>query len=327
MSRVFGEEPPVSAVPGRPARAVPYELSPDRSATYVFRTAGKWLLRLVILVLAAMALHLLITSDTIEWDVIAQYLTASSILSGVLNTLVLTVISMVIGIVLGGLLALMRISNSLLLNGITSLYLWFFRGTPLLVQILFWYNLASFIKHISIGIPFGPSFVSWNTNDLISPFTAAILALGLNQAAYMCEIVRAGILGVDEGQLEASAALGMTRARAFRRVVLPQAMRIIIPPTSNNAIGLLKDSSLVSVISMAELLYSVQLIYSRTFQTIPLLIVASIWYLVMTTVTSIGQYYIEKHYGKGSSREQRQSALVRIITTIRKNLLSITRAG
>ncbi|OJV25026.1 MAG: amino acid ABC transporter permease [Actinobacteria bacterium 69-20] len=288
---------------------------------------GKWLLRLAIFVLAIMALHLLITSDTIEWHVVAQYLTAPAILQGVITTLVLTAIAMIIGILLGGLLALMRLSNSLLLNGVTSLYLWFFRGTPLLVQILFWYNLASFIKRISIGIPFGPSFISWNTNDLISPLTAAILALGLNQAAYMCEIVRAGILGVDEGQLEASAALGMTSSRAFRRIVLPQAMRIIIPPTSNNAIGLLKDSSLVSVISMTELLYAVQQVYSRTFQTIPLLIVASIWYLMMTTVTSIGQYYIERHYGRGTRRDQRLSAVARITVMFRKNLLSVVKVG
>lgn len=306
---------------------VPYELRPDRSARYFARIVGKWLLRLAIFVLAIMALHLLITSDTIEWHVVAQYLTAPAILQGVITTLVLTAIAMIIGILLGGLLALMRLSNSLLLNGVTSLYLWFFRGTPLLVQILFWYNLASFIKRISIGIPFGPSFISWNTNDLISPLTAAILALGLNQAAYMCEIVRAGILGVDEGQLEASAALGMTSSRAFRRVVLPQAMRIIIPPTSNNAIGLLKDSSLVSVISMTELLYAVQQVYSRTFQTIPLLIVASIWYLLMTTVTSIGQYYIERHYGRGTRRDQRLSAVARITVMFRKNLLSVVKVG
>lgn len=306
---------------------VPYELRPDRSVKYFSRIVGKWLLRLVVFVLAIMALHLLITSDTIEWPVVGKYLTASAILAGVVTTLMLTAIAMIIGILLGGLLALMRLSNSLLLNGVTSLYLWFFRGTPLLVQILFWYNLASFIERISIGIPFGPSFISWDTNNLISPLTAAILALGLNQAAYMCEIVRAGILGVDEGQLEASAALGMTSARAFRRVVLPQAMRIIIPPTSNNAIGLLKDSSLVSVISMTELLYAVQQVYSRTFQTIPLLIVASIWYLMMTTVTSIGQYYIERHYGRGTRRDQRLSAVARITVMFRKNLLSIVKVG
>lgn len=266
------------------------------------RVSARWLVRLVILVLLAMLIHLLVTSKTIEWQVVGHYFTAKSILLGVIRTLELTVIGMVIGVVLGVLLALMRLSNSVLLKAATSLFLWFFRGTPLLVQILFWFNLASFIKHISIGVPFGPSFVSWDTNSLITPFVAAILALGLNQGAYMCEIVRAGILSVDQGQLEASLTLGMTQARAMRRVVLPQAMRIIIPPTGNHAIALLKDSSLVSVISMTELLYSAQIIYANTFQTIPLLIVASLWYLLMTTVTSTGQYYLERHFGRGATR-------------------------
>jgi polar amino acid transport system permease protein len=276
------------------------------------RIGLRWLVRLVIALLIAMFVHLLVTSKSIEWSVVGHYFTASSIVIAAVRTLELTVIGMAIGVTLGTILALMRLSSSVLLNMTSGVYLWFFRGTPLLVQILFWFNLASFIKSISIGVPFGPTWVSWQTNSLITPFVAAILALGLNVGAYMCEIVRAGILSVEQGQLEASYVLGMTHARAMRRVILPQAMRVIIPPTGNMAIALLKDSSLVSVISMTELLYSVQLIYANTFQTIPLLIVASLWYLVMTTVTSIGQYYLERHFGKGSSRLGGPSTLDRL---------------
>jgi polar amino acid transport system permease protein len=291
------------------------------------RATGRWLARLAIVVLVAMLVHLLVTSKTIQWHVVGHYFTEHSILLGVVRTLELTVIGMAIGIVLGVILALMRLSNSLLLNAAASLFLWFFRGTPLLVQILFWFNLASFIPRISLGVPFGPTFVSWETNSFITPFVAATLALGLNQGAYMCEIVRAGILSVDQGQMEASLTLGMTRARAMRRIVLPQAMRIIIPPTGNHAIALLKDSSLVSVISMTELLYSVQVIYANTFQTIPLLIVASLWYLLMTTVTSIAQYYLERHFGRGATRTARLSAYARLRNMWAESASSIFRPG
>lgn len=278
----------------------------------MLRPAWRWLVRLTALVLFAMFVHMLLTNKAIEWDVVGHYFTAKTILLGVVRTLELTVISMAIGIVLGVMLALMRLSSSILLNVAASSFLWLFRGTPLLVQILFWFNLATFIPTISIGVPFGPTFASWDTNSVISPFVAAILALGLNQGAYMCEIVRAGILSVDTGQMEASLTLGMTRGRAMRRVVMPQAMRIIIPPTGNHAIALLKDTSLVSVISMTELLYSVQIIYANTFETIPLLIVASLWYLLMTSVTSFGQYHLEKHFGRGATRNAPVSLYERI---------------
>jgi polar amino acid transport system permease protein len=276
--------------------------TPSATGFARIRVGGRWLVRLIVVLLIAMFVHLLVTSKSIEWNVVGHYFTASSVLLGAVRTLELTAIGMVIGVALGTILAIMRLSASSLLNLTAEAYLWFFRGTPLLVQILFWFNLASFIQKISIGVPFGPTWASWQTNSLITPFVAAILALGLNVGAYMCEIVRAGILSVDQGQLEASYVLGMTHGRALRRVILPQAMRVIIPPTGNMAIALLKDSSLVSVISTTELLYSVQTIYANTFQTIPLLIVASLWYLVMTTVTSIGQYYLERHFGKGASR-------------------------
>lgn len=275
--------------------------------------AGRWAGRLIVLLAIVLIVQLLLTSKTIEWGVVGHYFTAGSVMLGALRTLELTAIGMVIGVTIGVILALMRLSASVALNVAASLYLWFFRGTPLLVQILFWFNLASFVRRISIGIPFGgPTFVSWSTNSIITPFVAAIVALGLNQGAYMCEVVRAGILSVEEGQMEASLAHGMTKGQAMRRVVIPQAMRVILPPTGNHAIALLKDSSLVSVISMPELLFSVQLIYANNFRTIPLLVVACLWYLAMTSVTSVGQYYVERHFGRGATRNAPPTMLQRI---------------
>ncbi len=289
------------------------ERRPNGRFTKHTLTAGRWIGRLLVLLVLAIIVHLLVTSKAIEWGTVWHYLSVHSIVMGVLRTVELTVIGMLIGIVLGVILALMRLSSSIIMSSAASLYIWFFRGTPLLVQILFTYNLASFIPRITLGVPFGgPVAISWNTNSVVTPFIAAIVALGLNQAAYMCEIVRAGILSVEEGQLEASLALGMPHSRAMRRIVLPQAMRVIIPPTGNHTIALLKDTSLVSVISMTELLYSVQLISSATFQEIPLLVVACIWYLIMTTILSIGQYYLERHFGRGRTRNAPPTMLERI---------------
>jgi polar amino acid transport system permease protein len=196
----------------------------------------------------------------------------------------------------------MRLSPNPLVAGASGFYIWFFRGTPVLVQILFWFNISALYPSFSLGIPFGPQFAHFNAATVITPFIAGMLALGLNEGAYMAEIVRAGIISVDEGQAEAAQALGMTRLLTMRRIVLPQAMRVIIPPTGNETISMLKTTSLVSVIAVTELTYSVQLIYAVNYQTIPLLLVASIWYLSVTTVLSIGQYYLERHFGRGTSR-------------------------
>ena len=310
----FGGDPLTDHVERRPAT------TPGAIA----RRIARWVGMLIALLILVVIVRAFVTSPNVQWSVITHYLTVHSIVIGLLRTLELTVIGMAIGVALGTVLALMKLSANVLLNGMASLYLWLFRGTPLLVQILFWFNLASFAPHISLGIPFGgATFVSWKTNSVISPLTAALIALGTNMGAYMCEIIRAGILSVDEGQVEASLALGMTRNRAMRRIVLPQAMRVIIPPTGNMAIALLKDSSLVSVISMTELLYSVQLIYANTFQVIPLLIVASIWYLVLTTLFSIGQVFLERRFGRGSSRNTPPSMSARL----RGNVTRLRRFG
>jgi len=219
---------------------------------------------------------------------------------------------MAIGIALGTLLAVMRLSPNPLVSSASWLYIWFFRGTPVLVQILFWYNIAALYPRIPLGIPFAPEFTSFDASTVITPFIAGMLALGLNEGAYMAEIVRAGMISVDEGQTEAAQALGMTRIMTMRRIVLPQAMRVIVPPTGNETISMLKTTSLVSFIATNDLLYSVQLIYSRTYQTIPLLLVASIWYLIVTTVLSIGQYYLERRFGRGATRSLPETPFQRL---------------
>ena len=235
-----------------------------------------------------------------HWDVVVSYLFAPQIIAGAGLTILLTVVSMTAGIALGTLLAIMRLSENPILRTISRGYIWFFRGTPLLVQLIFWYNIAALYPVIAFGLPFGgPSVVLGSANVLISPLAAALLGLSLNEAAYMAEIIRGGLLSVDKGQVEATDAFGMTRSRALRRVIIPQAMRSIVPPTGNQLISMIKATSLVSVIAMADLLYSVQAVYNRTFEVIPMLMVAVIWYLVITSVLNIGQGFIERYYARG----------------------------
>jgi polar amino acid transport system permease protein len=266
---------------------------------------GRWIAAAIVLLFAAALIYSFATNSRVQWSVVGNYLFDPRVMRGIRTTLELTVLAMVIGIILGVILAVMRLSPNPLVKGASWLYIWFFRGTPVLVQIIFWgVAISALYPKISIGIPFGgPVFASGNANKLITLFVAGVLGLGLNEGAYMAEIVRAGIISVDEGQHEAAASLGMTRMQTMRRIVLPQAMRVIIPPTGNETISMLKTSSLVSTIAVADLLYSVQLIYSQNFKTIPLLLVAALWYLFFTTILSIGQYYIERHYARGSSRD------------------------
>lgn len=284
----------------------------------------RWLMAVVVAVGAAMAANALVTEKGLQFGVVGQYLFANQILSGVVLTIELTAIAMAIGIVLGILLAVIRTSANPILVGAGSVYIWFFRGTPLLVQLIFWYNLEAIFPKIGIGIPFGPQFITGSANSLIAPLTAAILGLGLNEAAYMAEIVRAGMLSVNKGQVEAAHSLGMTQSQTLRKVVLPQAMRVIVPPTGNEIISMLKNTSLVSVLAIAELLYSAEIIYSRTYQTVPLLIVASLWYLVLTTVLSVGQHFVERKLGKGyrSSSPTRRQRGSKITTGVPGGLAS-----
>ncbi len=284
---------------------------PDDIKAVPVRRPGRWIVAAILILIAASIARSIITNKHFEWHVVGQYLFDSRVLHGVLATMYLTVLAMVIGVVLGILLAVMRLSPNPIVSWASWLYIWFFRGTPLLVQILFWYNIAALLPTISLGIPFGPAFVHEPANQVITTFIAVLLALGLNEGAYMAEIVRAGIISVDEGQTDAAQSLGMSRVQTLRLIVLPQAMRVIIPPTGNETISMLKNTSLAYVAAFTELLYSVTQIYDVNFQTIPLLIVASIWYLVMTSVLYVGQYFIERRYGRGFSRAQRASMHVR----------------
>jgi polar amino acid transport system permease protein len=300
----------------QPARQ-PVPAAPEAIKAIPVRHPGRWVAAALVLLIVVVLANSIATNPRFQWDVVGDYLFSHQILRGVLTTLELTAVAMVIGIVLGVVLALMRLSRNPLVTSAAWLYVWIFRGTPVLVQIIFWSFVAALYPKVSLGIPFGPDFIHGDANKLITPFAAAILALGLNEGAYMSEIVRAGLLSVDEGQSQAAHALGMTPMQTMRRIVLPQAMRVIIPPTGNETISMLKLTSLVSVIAYTELLYSAQLIYSRTYQTIPLLIVVSLWYLAVTSVLSVGQYYLERRFGRGSARELPATPLQRLRRRLR----------
>jgi polar amino acid transport system permease protein len=250
------------------------------------------------------------TNSHYHWGDQWHYLFTRPVLDGVLTTIELTGAAMAVGIAGGTALAIFRLSINPVMRSTSWFYVWFFRGTPVIVQLFLWYNLSFLLPTVSIGIPFGPTFTSWDTNSLISPFTAAVLALGLNEAAYMAEIVRAGLLSVDEGQAEAASALGMGRLLVMRRIVLPQAMRFIVPPTGNETISMLKTSSLATFIAVPELLQQGQNIINRTYLTIPLLLMVSLWYLAMTSVLTIAQFYIERYYARGATRQQAPPTLL-----------------
>jgi polar amino acid transport system permease protein len=251
---------------------------------------GLWLGSGIVLVLAALVAVSVFRNPNIRHDVVAQYQFAPAILRGLELTIVLALLAAAIGLVLGIVLAVMRISSSAILRAASAAYTWLLRGTPLLVQILLWGNLALLFEHI------GP----FRTNDVLTPFVASVIALGLNEGAYMAEIVRAGILAVDRGQVDASLALGMSRALAMRRIILPQALRVIVPPAGNQFISLLKATSLVSVIAGGDLLTAAENIASANLHTIELMLVATFWYLALTTITSVGQHFAERRLARGA---------------------------
>jgi polar amino acid transport system permease protein len=265
----------------------------------------------VVLALAGLAIDILATAPQLDWGVVGKYIFNAQILGGVIVTLELTAIAMVMGVVLGALLAVMRLSKNPVVSAVSWFYIWFFRGTPVLVQIFFWFNIAAILPRITIGIPF--TTLQWVgvTNKLISPFLAAILGLGLNEAAYMAEVVRAGIISVEHGQTEAAQALGMTRTQVMRRVVLPQAMRVIIPPTGNETISMLKTTSLAVIATVGELFFVQEQISNFNYSIIELAIVASIWYLLMTSILTFGQFYLERYFARGSARELPMTPLQR----------------
>ncbi|WP_343550488.1 amino acid ABC transporter permease [Pantoea sp.] len=271
------------------------------------RYYGRWFSALVVLLCVVAMAHSMINNPRFEWGVIAENFTGASILQGVLMTLQLTAISVVLGFAFGTVLALMRLSSNPVLVGVSWFYTWFFRGVPMLVQLFLWYNIAALYPTIALSIPGLGEIWSTQSNALVSPFSAAVIALVMHQSAYAAEIVRAGIQSVGNGQLEAARALGYRPSQIFRHTVLPQAMRAIMPPAGNEIIGQLKTTAVVSVISLQDVLFSAQIIYQRTYEVIPLLLVATLWYLLMTSVLSVGQFYVERYFGRGVTRREKRS--------------------
>jgi polar amino acid transport system permease protein len=275
---------------------------PDEIRAVPVRHYGRWIAGIVIAFIAFIVIRSVVTNANMQWPVVGDYLFNDRILRGLTNTLILTALSMIIGVVGGVLLAVMRMSPNPLASGASGVYIWLFRGTPLITQLVVWNFLALFYPRLGLGVPFGPEFVSADTNSLITQFSASLLGLGLNEAAYMAEIVRGGILSVDAGQLEAAAALGMSRPKTLRRIILPQAMRVIIPPTGNETIAMLKTTSLVVVIGYFDLMVAAQQIYAQNYKIAPLLIVAALWYLFMTSILTVIQMFIERHFARGTTR-------------------------
>ncbi|MFC7795896.1 amino acid ABC transporter permease [Streptomyces cinereoruber] len=262
-----------------PLRIVPARRTGQRAA------AG------AVIVLLALGLVSVVRNEAFQWDVVARYFTSASVLRGLGLTLWLTALVMVLGFALGTLLAVFRLSANPVLRAVSWGYVWFFRSTPILVQLLFWFNIGMLYPRI-LGV---------STVNLLGPVAVAVIGLTLHEAAYAAEVVRGGILSVDRGQIEAAESLGLGRWRRLSRIVLPQAMRAIVPPAGNMLIGTLKGTSIVSVIAVQDLLYSTQLVYHRTYEVVPLLLVATLWYVAVTSVLSVGQYYVERHYARGTA--------------------------
>ena len=262
----------------------------DRLRIVPVRRTGQWAAAAAVLVLLALALNSVVRNDAFQWDVVGAYFTTTAVLRGLGLTLWLTALVMALGFALGTLLAVLRLSANRVLQAVGWGYVWLFRSTPILVQLLFWFNIGALYPEI-LGV---------RTVNLLGPVTVAVVGLTLHEAAYAAEVVRGGIMSVERGQLEAAQSLGLGPWRRLYRIVLPQAMRSIVPPAGNMLIGTLKGTSIVSIIAVQDLLYSVQLVYHRTYQVIPLLLVATLWYVVVTSLLSVGQHYVERYYARGT---------------------------
>lgn len=256
-------------------------------------TLRRWASGIVVLAVFALAARVFAGNPQMRWDVVWRFLFDPAVLRGVITTLELTVLSQGLAIAIGVIVAFLQRSRNPVWVAVAGFYVWFFRAVPLLVQLLFWYNVAILVPSVGLHAPLADVGFEVSTNAVISGFSAAILGLGLHEAAYMAEIIRAGILSVPTGQLDAALSIGLERGRAMRRIVLPQALRVIIPPTGNQFVGVLKASALVAAIGGGDLLTRVQLIYGENFQIIPLLAVATIWYLVLVSVFSALQHALE----------------------------------
>jgi polar amino acid transport system permease protein len=263
----------------------------------------------VLLIGLAVFIRSRVIASTMEWGVVASYLFSSLILSGVLHTIELTVLCEVLAVASGGILAWLLVSGNVAWRSAVHAYQWFFRSVPELAQLIFWFNLALVFPVLKIGIPFGgPTFGSLPTNEVMTPWLAAVVGIGLHEGAYLAEVFRSGIESVDTGQRDAARALGLSQRRAFWRVILPQAMWVIVPNAGSRLIGTLKLTALASVLAIQELLYTTESIYARTFQTVPLLLVASVWYMACVAVLRVTQTLLERHYARTASGRRRRTA-------------------
>ncbi|MDX6216928.1 MAG: polar amino acid transport system permease protein [Frankiales bacterium] len=285
--------------------------APEKLVAVPVRHWGRWVGAVVVLVLFGLIVRSFVNAD-IHYHVTSKYLTAQVVLIGVWHTLLISLLSQLLGVSLGVLAAVMRQSANPVISLVGWFYVWFFRGTPLFLQLVLWFNLAAIFPTLSI-----PGVWHTDTNTFITPFLAALLGLGINEGAYMAEIVRAGIGSVDNGQIEASHALGMSQGLTLRRVVLPQAMRVIIPPTGNEFVNMLKSSALASAAQYTELFRVTDTLSGTTLELIPLLFVAAIWYLVLTSIFGIGQYYLERRFARGAQRELPPTPWQRVRTALR----------
>lgn len=282
----------------RPPRVDDPALAPRTPNRHVGRTIGACLLALVVVYW----LQDLLRNPALDWPTISQYFFSYDVLAGLGRTLLITGISIIVAIALGTVLATMRLSDNPLLRGVAWAYVWFFRSVPLLVLLILTFNLSLLYPTFALGVPFGPQLISVSTQDLISPLVAAIVTFSLQQAAYTSEVLRASILSVPPGQREAASALGMTKTRTLLRIVFPQAMRVALPPVANDTINLLKSTALVAFIAVPDLVYTVQQIYAANFRIIPLLMVATFWYMIIVSILSAAQYLIERRLKNSPTR-------------------------
>ncbi|WP_282702412.1 amino acid ABC transporter permease [Streptomyces sp. CC219B] len=296
MTDKFDKEP-ADAKPSATVSKEGGSLPPEAIKAIPVRHYGRWISGLVVLALVALLVNAFASAEKIQWDTVGDYVFDDTVLAGAGRTLLISVLAMVMGVILGVILAVMRLSKNPVTSWVAWIYIWFFRGTPVYVQLLLWFNLALIFPTLNLGPIYKDEMV-----QVMTPFMAALLGLGLNEAAYMAEICRAGLMAVDEGQTEAAHALGMSHSKTLRRIVIPQAMRVIVPPTGNEFINMLKTSSLVYAVTYNELLRATSTIGSTSYAVMEMLFVACIWYLVMTSVFSVFQYYLERRYARGSTR-------------------------
>ncbi|MGW1223915.1 amino acid ABC transporter permease [Streptomyces sp. NPDC002530] len=298
-----------------PAAPLAATAAPEAIRAIPVRHYGRYVAAVVAIAALASIVYAF-SQGKINWGAVPDYFFDDRIIDGVGQTLLLTALSMVIGVVGGVLLAVMRLSKNPVTSSIAWFYIWFFRGTPVLVQLFVWFNLGLVFEYINLG----PIYKDY-WSSFMTPLLTALLGLGLNEAAYMAEICRAGLLSVDEGQTEASHALGMSHSKTLRRVIIPQAMRVIVPPTGNEVINMLKTTSLVAAVQFYELFKNAQDIGQSSGSPVEMYFLAAAWYLIMTSVLSIGQYYLERYYARGSSRSLPPTPLQKL----RANVLSLGR--